>query len=463
MPPAKRKRLQKMFEHASKQSGQEQYDYANDLFTECVVSDPVNLMYVQSFLDNLKKKYGNNKKGSSLAFIQGASTRRTVKKALGQEDWDGVIKAGCDALKLNPWDIPTLLSMAKATDRIGGNDPPIETPLHYLKCALEANSKDPEVNRECAKAMEERGQLDQAIHCWHRVEQALPNNEEAQRAIADLAVKKTLNKLDSTSPMKNRAASNAAASAEPEMTPEQRLERKIAQAPKELSNYLELAQLYINDDRFKEAEEVYARAFEASGGDQGIRDSWDDVQIRRLRHQLAGLQRRRETGDEQAKQEYRRLRKALIEKELEVYKGRVERFPNNLLFKYELGYRYMLAGQQGEAIKQFQLARNDPRRKGLCMLYLGQCFEQIGQNRLAIGQYESAIEEIPDRDGDHKKDALYRAGSLQVTLKNLDAAEKHLSVLAAMDFTYKDVSALLDKIGHLRDNPEDQDTPNGAT
>ena len=32
-------------------------------------------------------------------------------------------------------------------------------------------------------------------------------------------------------------------------------------------------------------------------------------------------------------------------------------------------------------------------------------------------------------------------------------AEKHLSALAGLDFTYKDVSKLLDKIAKLRENP----------
>ena len=62
---------------------------------------------------------------------------------------------------------------------------------------------------------------------------------------------------------------------------------------------------------------------------------------------------------------------------------------------------------------------------------------------------------IPDRDADNKKRALYLAGRLALFLKNVEIAEKHLTALAGLDFSYKDVSALLDKIergGH--DNSE---------
>ena len=139
---------------------------------------------------------------------------------------------------------------------------------------------------------------------------------------------------------------------------------------------------------------------------------------------------------------------------MEVCKNRVERYPNNLAFKYELGYRYMLTKRYAEAIRELQVAKNDPRRKGACMLVLGQCFQHIKQYRLAMSHYESAIQEIPDRDADNKKRALYLAGRLAMALKDVDAAEKHLTTLAGLDFTYKDVSALLDKIAKLRENPE---------
>ena len=70
----------------------------------------------------------------------------------------------------------------------------------------------------------------------------------------------------------------------------------------------------------------------------------------------------------------------------------------------------MILGDFGEAIKELQVARSDPRRKGFCLLLLGQCFERIKQKRLAMEHYEAAIQEIPDRDADNKKKALYRAG-----------------------------------------------------
>jgi tetratricopeptide (TPR) repeat protein len=93
------------------------------------------------------------------------------------------------------------------------------------------------------------------------------------------------------------------------------------------------------------------------------------------------------------------------------------------------------------------------------MLALGQCFQKIKQYSLAIDHYESAIRELPDRDADNKRRALYLAGRLALSrhLNDLEKAEKHLNALASLDFSYKDVAALLDKVRHLRENPDSRD------
>jgi hypothetical protein len=50
---------------------------------------------------------------------------------------------------------------------------------------------------------------------------------------------------------------------------------------------------------------------------------------------------------------------------------------------------------------------------------------------------------------------------LALALRDIDVAEKHLAALAALDFTYKDVSTLLDKVAKLRENPESAAAPGG--
>ena len=49
-----------------------------------------------------------------------------------------------------------------------------------------------------------------------------------------------------------------------------------------------------------------------------------------------------------------------------------------------------------------------------------------------------------------------KSPSLATALKNLDVGERYLTTLAGLDFTYRNVSELLDKINKLREE-EGQD------
>ncbi len=63
------------------------------------------------------------------------------------------------------------------------------------------------------------------------------------------------------------------------LTPEQRVEKKIAKNPEDVSLYVELADMHIRADRFAEAEQVLAKALAVSGGgDLSLRERLEDVQ-----------------------------------------------------------------------------------------------------------------------------------------------------------------------------------------
>jgi tetratricopeptide (TPR) repeat protein len=450
IPAAKRRRLQQCFEQANQLMAKGNHDYANELFAQCVIGDPSNMLYLQGFMANLKQKYNNNKKGNNLAFLKLAGLRRSVSKAVKHEDWEGAFKSGTQALAINPWDVATLKHLSEATDQLEYD----EVQLVYLKTALDANPKDPDVNQLCAKALTERGQFDQAIACWRRVEQARPKDPEAERQIADLAVKKTIHDGGYEEADAGKKVSRKKGQPEEaEMSPQRKLELNIERHPDEIPLYFELADLHVRDEDYDKAEEVLGRAYEASGENPEVRERLEDMQIRNLRQKRAAAKKKLDkTGSAEDKESFQQLHKALDTKELEVYEHRCEHHPNNLTFKYFLGVKYQGNGLYDKAIQQFQLAKNDPQRKGLCMLALGQCFQQIKQYRLAMSHYDEAIQEIPDRDAENQKKALYLAGKLALGLKNIDGAEKHLTALAGVDFAYKDVSSLLDKISQLRED-----------
>ena len=126
--------------------------------------------------------------------------------------------------------------------------------------------------------------------------------------------------------------------------------------------------------------------------------------------------------------------------------ARVERYPTNIGLKYDLGLRLKRARKYKEAITMLQKASTDEQRRGVVLLELGQCFQQIKQYKLALDNYEKAVEAMPDKEEDAKKQALYLAGRLAEGLKETGKAEAHYTTLAGLDFGYKDVAERLEKL-----------------
>ncbi len=108
------RRLRCLFEHATKMMAQENYDYAAELFTHCVLGDPTNVNYLQGFINNLRKKYHNNKNRSFLAPLKELGPRAALKRALSAGNWVEVVKNGLTILKVDPWDVRALEEIQRA-------------------------------------------------------------------------------------------------------------------------------------------------------------------------------------------------------------------------------------------------------------------------------------------------------------------------------------------------------------
>jgi len=133
-------------------------------------------------------------------------------------------------------------------------------------------------------------------------------------------------------------------------------------------------------------------------------------------------------------------------RELEKFANRVEAYPSNLFYKYELGLRMKKAGKFKEAIQQFQSSVGEDKLIQKAFLELGECFQHIKQYKLAMSNYEKSIENASNNDPETTKLARYRAGKLASGLKEYGTAERHLTKLAEIDFGYKDVAELLDDL-----------------
>ncbi len=236
-------------------------------------------------------------------------------------------------------------------------------------------------------------------------------------------------------------------------SPRAALEQKIRDNPADIDAYLELADLVEREASADEAEKVLAKALAASGNDIKVREHIEDRQLRWARGQILIAEKRLAADDSpENRATIEKLKTAQLRQEIEVFAARTSRYPENLTWKYELALRLKAAGKFPEAIRSFQEAIQDTRRKGAIALELGECFQSIKQYQLAMQNYEVAVETLSDREAELRKRALYRAGVLAAALKDVDAALKHLSAVASLDFGYRDVAQRLDKLRSASDN-----------
>jgi tetratricopeptide (TPR) repeat protein len=262
------------------------YEYAHSLFAECVVHDPGNLTYVEALLQNLRLIQPAPKRHSLL----GTRPDRSLKQALASKEFTKVFQIGIDLLRADPWDTVTLCAIADACGQVHFN----EVELAYLKQALDADPKDIEVNRHCARSLARMGQFDQAIACWHRIEVLRPGDKESSKMISQLQEERQ--KYPGGRPPIAEKASRPAMpqaiaqevieiAATPALGPRQSLEQAISTDPHDVSNYLELADLLFDTEKFSDAENAVLRGIAACGEHFALNSKLTDIRSLRAEHE----------------------------------------------------------------------------------------------------------------------------------------------------------------------------------
>lgn len=466
LPEAERSRLTQCFQRGT-QNFAKNIDYAIEMFAACVVGDPGNAVFLQYLIGALRKKQGGKAAGP-LSSLFLAPARGGLRKLAAAGKHREVVVQGLEIIKSNANDHGCLMLMADACGSLGF----VDAQRIYLKAALDAAPSDPEVNRHCAAFLAAHGEYEQAIQCWRRVGAVKGLSDEADRAIKKLSVEQTIVAgkglvgrqalAGATQKPADLAAGDpgepAVTDESPQSLAERRLELEqvIAADPTKIDAYLELADVLERESGVEDAERILTQALDASGNNLTVREHVEDRQLRWARRRVVLAEKRLSEDESRENQEtLERLRDALLKQEIDVFSARVSRYPENTTWKYELALRLKLAGYYAEAIRNFQETMNDTRRKGAIALELGECFQKIKQYRLAMRNYEIAIEALTDRELELRKRALYRAGLLASGLDDVDTARKHLSKLAELDFGYRDVVQRLDKLSAAKDNEGD--------
>lgn len=218
---------------------------------------------------------------------------------------------------------------------------------------------------------------------------------------------------------------------------------KIAKEPKNINYYKGLARIYQQMKRFDDAVDILKQAQAISSADPELDRHLTNVKIMSYDARIAEFQ---DSGDEESAQNLSDERNQFVFDDLV---QRVERYPNDLRLRYELGRQYLMYEEYDDAIGQFQLSQRSPKERCESLHGLAQCFRAKGQRDMAIMQLEIALDQLPVMD-DMKKAVLFDLGELIEESGDIERAFKLYKEVYGADISYKDIDAKMQRIYKLR-------------
>ena len=455
------------FERANQVVSTGNFDYGIRLLLSCCKLDPANLLYRQALRRTEKAKYANNLRGSWHAWLTGWPAKARVKASLSARDYLKVLEHGERVLTRNPWDVGVQMDMAAAADTLGLVDLAVWT----LEQARQKTAKDTSLNRALARLYEKRGNLSQAMALWLIVRRDHPADAEAAQKLKDLAANDTIARggyEEAVGPeaegrprgvrREPAAEFDSAAILGQEdahrSSPDHRISREVAalrtrQAadPSSIHPYLQLAAVYRRSGFLEQAREVLNEGLKPTDNAFELTLELTDLEIEPFRQNLVLTEEKlKEQPEDEALRRVRiRLRKEVNTRELEYFRQKSERFPTEMVHRFEVGVRLLRAGQYDEAIQELQAARSDPRHRWQAMLYLGHCFKARNNGRLAQRNFEDALENLPGTESATRKELLFLLAQGHAEAGDLARAVDVAHDLANLDFSYRDIGRLLDE------------------
>ncbi len=248
----------------------------------------------------------------------------------------------------------------------------------------------------------------------------------------------------------------------------QQIQALYEKSQKEPANVLhpkKIGELYAQANDLENAISWYHHAYEMGGssdaaiekiiGDLTLKQ-WD-VCIQQAQEALETVRSRPDLAEQLPtyEQQLIDLEKQKSDYLLGAAKKRVERYPNDNQFHFELGEAYFNAGQYKEALQELQLGAKQPSVRQKALNLIGMCHWKRKMLDMAKKTFSSAASEIPGMD-DVKKEIIYNLAKVCEEMKLKQEATDYYKQIYEFDMSYKDVS---DKVEASYNEPTDESAP----
>ena len=427
-------------------------EYAIEMFLQCLAIAP-NFTQGRKFLRaaQIKRSESLGAVKRMLASAKVAPTVTKAKLAIAKNPLEAIQMVE-QALTDDPKNGQALLTLAEAAEAAKL----YETAGQTLDTYTKLNPRDVKSLHWLGRMCTGMERHDLAREVYERLLQMNPNDFEAQKGLKDATAHGAMQgggwEDQSTSfreKLKDEKEAVALEQQSKVVRAEDHVENLIQEVlgkakhdPDNPIHQRELGKLYAQKGELDTALQYLEKLFAAeSGADPTLEKEINDIKARKLQ---AHINERKTAlaanpGNAAAiEAELATLDTQLSQLQLRDTERLVEKYPNDLMYRFDLGVLYMKTGNVAGAIEQFQRAVGQPQRRVASLNYLGQCFEHEGLHDLAIDQYVKAQEELPMMDG-LKKDITYNLGDCYEKMGDVEKAIVEFKKIAAVDFGYKDI------------------------
>lgn len=217
------------------------------------------------------------------------------------------------------------------------------------------------------------------------------------------------------------------------------LYEKVQSEPANLNPPKQIAQLCEQKEDFATAIQWYEYTFETGKRtDNSLEKKIDDLKMIVLDRQLSVARAAAENNPEAAAEieELERQRNLV---NLDTAKRRVEKYPNEYQFHFELGQAYFNLGMFKEASPELQLGLKQPTVRAIAQNLIGLCYMNRHMNDLAEKAFRNAKDEMSVMDND-KKEITY---NLALLLEKMGRKEDYIAQIKEIyevDMGFRDVA-----------------------
>lgn len=448
-----------LFEKARAAISQKNYAYAFQMLRDLLSAEP-GLFEARMVLRQAQLERIDSKVSSSRQLIASLKTFPAVKMKGPGLLKKGKVSEALDVAEQAMEQDPTLMSsidfLAKAAQEAGLIDVAVNT----LEIGVRFNPKNVQGLRNLATLYTKAGEDSKALQIRQQICELRPNDLAAQNELKQATAMAAMNEGKW-----NKAESyrDVMRDKEQAQTLEQQdrlaardedtllsliasAEATVEESPT-VANHKRLADLYQQNRDFDKALEQYDLVVEGSG----TMDPAIDVAITRVLcdrfddaiEQWRTYGEQDESRKEEAEQKAAEIQ---IQKDETVFtraKARVERYPTDAGFHFQLGEIHFSREDYDEALHEFQAAQKSPQLKRKAHTNMGKCLAAKGLFDLAIEQFKGALEGAQSMDRD-KRDCLYHLGVAYESQGDGEAALDCFKEIYASDVNYLDVSARIE-------------------